>query len=290
LRQWIEYEAFKIILGSLRWTPLWFAHFLARFYVRLFDKLLPRFRRIAYRNLEIALPDVQPSGITNGVFDSIARMLVVFSRFPDINKSNIKDWIRYEGFEHYVDAKRRGRGVLFATAHMGAWELSAFAHAVLTEPMHIVIRPLDNSAIDSEVSRRRSGSGNKLIAKKDAARSIFRALHRNEAVGVLIDQNVSPDEGVFIDFFGVAACAGSAFVRMAHKSGAAVIPGYALWSAEERRYILRFYPVLEFTNDVYADTQLLHRELEKVIRQYPEQWLWIHRRWKTRPAGEITLY
>lgn len=216
--------------------------------------------------------------------------MVAFSRFPDIDKTNIDDWIRYEGFEHYFEAKRRGRGVLFATAHMGAWELSAFAHALMAEPMHIVIRPLDNPLIDAEVSRRRSGSGNTLIAKKDAARAVFRALQRNEAVGVLIDQNVGTDEGVFVDFFGTLACAGSAFVRIAHRSGAAVIPGYALWSNAERRYVLRFYPPLEFTGDIAVDTQLLHSHLEQVIRQYPDQWFWIHRRWKTRPQGEPALY
>jgi KDO2-lipid IV(A) lauroyltransferase len=168
--------------------------------------------------------------------------------------------------------------------------LSAFAHALMAQPMHVVVRPLDNRRIDAEVERLRAVSGNTLIQKKDAARSIFRALQRNEAVGVLIDQNVTPTEGVFVDFFGMPACAGTAFVRIAQKTGAAVIPGYALWCNEEKRYILRFYPILEFTGDVQADTQLLHNHLEGVIREYPDQWLWLHRRWKTRPEGFAPLY
>jgi Kdo2-lipid IVA lauroyltransferase/acyltransferase len=217
-------------------------------------------------------------------------MLVAFSRFPDLNKSNIHEWIRYDGFEHFLEAKRRGKGVLFATAHMGAWELSAFAHALMAEPMGVVVRPLDNLLIDAAVARRRAASGNTLIEKKEAARTIFRALQRNEAVGVLIDQNVSPDEGSFVNFFGVPACAGTAFVRIAQRTGAAVIPGYALWSEDEKRYVLRFYPILEFTGDIQADTQLLHSHLEEVIRQYPDQWLWIHRRWKTRPPGSPSFY
>jgi KDO2-lipid IV(A) lauroyltransferase len=217
-------------------------------------------------------------------------MLVAFSRFPDLNARNIHDWIRYEGHEHFRYAKRRGNGVLFATAHLGAWELSAFAHALLTEPMHVVVRPLDNPYIDRIVSDRRVASGNTLIPKKDAARSIFRALKANQAVGVLVDQNAALDEGVFVDFFGIQACAGTAFVRLAQRTGAAVIPGFALWSEAENRYILRFYPVLEFTGDTQSDTQMLHSRLEQVIRDYPDQWLWLHRRWKTRPPGSGALY
>jgi KDO2-lipid IV(A) lauroyltransferase len=109
-------------------------------------------------------------------------------------------------------------------------------------------------------------------------------------VGILIDQNAAPESGVFVDFFGVAACAGTAFAKLAFHSGAAVVPGFALWSEAERRYVLRFYPALEMSGDAEADTRALHRLLESVIREAPGQWLWIHRRWKTRPPGEPSLY
>jgi len=156
--------------------------------------------------------------------------------------------------------------------------------------MHIVVRPLDNPRLDAWVERRRTLSGNHLIRKKHAAREILRALHKGDAVGVLIDQNVVPAEGVFIDFFGRKACAGTAFVKFAHHSGAPVVPGFAFWEPKEYRYVLRFYPAIEMTGDVAADTQRVHSFLESVIRQYPDQWLWIHRRWKTRPPGEPDLY
>jgi KDO2-lipid IV(A) lauroyltransferase len=106
----------------------------------------------------------------------------------------------------------------------------------------------------------------------------------------LIDQNSSLDEGVFVDFFGVPACAGTGFAKIAAHSGASVIPGFALWSEEEARYVLRFYPPVAVTGDVQRDTQALQRQLEQAIRAYPDQWLWIHRRWKTRPPGEASLY
>jgi len=279
----------KFLLWSLAHGPLG----LARFYTRLLDLAIPRLRRTAMRNLELAYPEkslAERRSIADEVFGSIARLIWVFARFPQVNRENINQWIRYEGLEHYIEAKKAGRGILFATAHFGNWELSAFAHALMTEPMHIMIRPLDNPGIDRLVEDRRRLSGNRLIVKWDGARAVFRALHLNEAVGVLIDQNTSLQEGVFVDFFGTLACANTAFVKIAARTGAAVILGYAVWSEIEGMYILKFHPPLEISGDAVEDTRRLHAVLEQVIRQHPGQWLWIHRRWKTRPDGERSLY
>ena len=115
-------------------------------------------------------------------------------------------------------------------------------------------------------------------------------MRANEAVGILIDQNVAAGEGVFVDFFGLKACAGPGFAKLANRSGAVVIPGFALWSEAEQRHILKFYPPLTMTGDHERYTQTLYAHLESFIREYPDQWLWIHRRWKTRPPGEPSLY
>lgn len=280
----VEYWLARLVLWSLDRAP-----FLAGFYVKLLDLAIPRLRRTALRNLQMA-GFADREKIVDGVFRSIARLLVSFARFPRITRENVTQYIRYDGLENFKRAQARGRGVLVATAHLGNWELSAFAHAYMTAPMNIVVRPLDNARIDDLVERRRALSGNRIIEKKDAARGILRALAANEAVGILIDQNTTLDQGVFVDFFGVKACAGSAFAKLAQRSGAAVVPGFALWSEAERRYVLRFYPAIEITGDVAADTQRVHAQLESVIREYPDQWLWIHRRWKTRPAGEPAVY
>ncbi len=253
------------------------------------DLAIPRLRRIALRNLELAGYSNAPE-IADGVFQSLGRVIDSVARFPKLNRENIHRYIRYDGLENYTRAKAQGRGVLIPTAHLGNWELSAFAHAYLTEPMHIVVRPLDNPRLDAWVERRRALSGNHIIYKKEAAREILKALHAGDAVGILIDQNVVPAEGVFIHFFGRKACAGTAFVKFAHHTGAPVVPGFALWEEKESRYVLRFYPEIEMTGDVQADTQRVHAFLESVIRQYPDQWLWVHRRWKTRPPGEPDLY
>ncbi len=293
LRDAVEYGLASLALNSLAYTPLPVSNFLARGYVRALDRALPRLRRVAMENLAMALPETGPhdrTRIVDGVYLSIARLLVAFARFPRIDRSSVGGSIRYEGFEHFERALSRGKGVLFATAHLGNWELSAFAHALMAAPMHVVVRPLDNPRIDRLVARRRTLSGNHLIEKKDYARGILQALAANKAVGILIDQNASLESGVFVDFFGVPACAGTGFAKLAAHTGAAVIPGFALWSEQERKFVLRFYPEVPITGDLRADTARLHAVLESVVREYPDQWLWIHRRWKTRPPGEASLY
>jgi KDO2-lipid IV(A) lauroyltransferase len=280
----LEYFLARFALTTIALFPP-----LAGIYVKLLDLAMPRLRRTALRNLELAkIP--APERIADGVFRSIARLLVTFSQLPIIQQRKIHKWIRYDGFENFKSAKDRGKGVLVATAHLGNWELSAFAHALMFAPMNIVVRPLDNPRLDELVEQRRALSGNRIIRKKEAAREILKALHGGEPVGILIDQNTTLDQGVFIDFFGVQSCAGTAFVKFAHHTGAAVVPGFALWSETEKRHVLRFYPEIEMTGDVTTDTQRVHAQLESVIREYPDQWLWIHRRWKTRPPGEPPLY
>jgi Kdo2-lipid IVA lauroyltransferase/acyltransferase len=278
---------------ALRRLPLSGANAVARTTTRFLDLALPKLRRVALINLSFAFPELDPTQrnqIVNGVFRSIARLLVALARSVSLNSSNISQWIVYEGLENYLDAKRSGKGVLIATAHLGNWELSAFAHALMTEPMHVMVRPLDNPLIDQLVEQRRTQSGNHLIYKQDAARAVLKALRSNEAVGILADQNTMPSEGVFVTFFGKLACAGSAFVKLAYRSQAAVVPGFAIWDESTQRYVLRFCPRVELSGDAQADTQRIHSIFEEIIRQYPDQWMWIHRRWKTRPPGEDPLY
>jgi KDO2-lipid IV(A) lauroyltransferase len=293
LRNALEAGLSHIVVSWLEYAPRPIANRLGTACARLLDVAIPRLRRIAYRNLALAYPDSDSAWrqrTVDGVFASIGRLLVAFARFPEITKANVAEWIGYEGFEHYRRAKERGKGVLFATAHLGNWELSAYAHALLTEPMNVVVRPLDNPAIDAMVERRRALSGNKLLSKRDFARSIFHALRANEPVGILVDQNSSADNGAFVPFFGMPACANLTFAKLAARSGAAVIPGFAIWNESARQYVLRFYPEVEITGDPIEDTRRIQSAIETAIRETPDQWLWIHRRWKTRPDGEASFY
>lgn len=286
MKRTLEYAAARVVLATLRRGPL----SLACFYMRVLDLAMPRLRRVARRNLAMALPEADPQAVIDGVFRSLARLLWTFARLPDINRGNVDRWIRYDGLDNLLEAQRPGGGVLIATAHLGNWEFSAFAHALMTAPMHVVARPLDNPRIDRLVEARRMASGNRVIRRKEAARAILQALKDGSAVGVLVDQNSSPEEGVFVPFFGVLACANAAFVRFAQHSGVPVVPGFAVWSEAEQKYVLKFYPRIPLTGEVVADTAAVQRCIENVIREHPDQWLWIHRRWRTRPPGDPPLY
>jgi Kdo2-lipid IVA lauroyltransferase/acyltransferase len=259
-------------------------------WMRLLDRAIPRLRRIARRNLALAMPEADPEPIIAGCFASLGRVLAATAHFPRITRENVREWIDYDGYHHFGQALARGRGVLFATGHLGNWELSAFAHALLSRPMSFVVRPLDNPLLDVLATEYRQMSGNRVLGRRDFLRGLVEALRANEAVGVLVDQNVTADRGVFIDFFGHKACVDAGFARLAHRTGAAVIPGFALWDPAARRHVLKFRPPVEITGDALADTQAVHRALENAIREHPDQWLWIHRRWKTRPPGEPPLY
>ena len=156
--------------------------------------------------------------------------------------------------------------------------------------MQVVVRPLDNPLIDRFVEARRGLSGNTLIGKRDFARPILKALRENQAVGILVDQNAGADTGVFVPFFNIPACVNISFAKLAAHSGAAVIPGFAVWSETDRKYILRFYPEVPISGDAAQDTAAIQNALELAIKEYPDQWLWIHRRWKTRPPGQASRY
>lgn len=281
------------MLFKLRFMPRPVAEWSAYALFRVMDLAVPKLRRVALRNFELACPELpaaeRPRRV-NDCFRSLARLLTAVAKFPDINRSNVHKWIRYEGYEHFEEALKRGKGVLFATGHLGNWELSAFAHALMSQPMSFVVRPLDNPLLDALATKYRQMSGNEVIGRNDLLRPILRALHANRAVGILADQNVAQGKGVFVDFFGRKACVDSGLARLAARTGAAVIPGFAVWSDAERRFILKFYTPLTITGDEIADTQAVQSALERAIREHPGQWLWIHRRWKTRPPGEPPLY
>jgi KDO2-lipid IV(A) lauroyltransferase len=203
---------------------------------------------------------------------------------------------RYEGFENFEAAQRRGKGTLVLTGHLGAWELSSFVHSLVGYPMGMVIRRLDNPLVDTFVNRIRCLHGNRVLHKDDFARGLIRSMHENETVGILMDTNMTPPQGLFVPYFGVAACTAAGLARVARATDATVIPGFLLWSSEENRYILHFGPQLSIVRtedaeaDALANTALLTATIESYVRRAPEQWLWLHRRWKTRPPGEPPIY
>ncbi len=258
-----------------------------------------RLRRVAYRNLDLALPGLSAAErrqVVRGVFRNLSRMLAEFARFPRFQSADLDRVIFSDGLENYNSAVARGRGVLLLTGHLGAWELGAFAQSLYGRPLNVVMRALDNPYLNNLVNRYRALGGNRLIEKRDFLRGILEALKNNQTVGILLDQNSSPPEGVFVDFLGLPACTSSGMAKIALRTGAAVVPAFALWDESMGKYRLRFDPPLELVStgdadpDVAANTQLFTKVLEDYVRRYPDQWLWIHRRWKTRPEGERPIY
>jgi KDO2-lipid IV(A) lauroyltransferase len=293
---------FYPVLGFLRllgFLPRGASLLVSRLFAGLLYVLHVKLRRNALFNLSLAYPDSSLSWrkqVLGGVYANLARLLAEFSQIPKLTPQNISRHVIYDGFENYLAAKQRGRGVLFLTAHFGAWELCPVAHALHGHPLKFLVRPIDNPLVDQLVNSFRSRCGNQVIDKKNAVREIVRILKNNEALGILIDQNTTLDAGIFVDFFGIPACTTTSLATLALRTGATVLPGFLIWDRKLRKHRLRFEPPVEaqrtgdFQVDILLNTQNFNRILEQLIRKYPDQWLWVHRRWKTRPPGEKPLY
>ncbi len=299
LRQSIEFAVVWIFIHLLRLLPRRVARAAGVLIAMTAYRLLGRLRRVGLRNLELAFPATPPAertGILRLEYRNLGWQLAEFCQMPKYTAESAARFIRYEGLENYVAARDRGQGVLVLTGHLGAWELSSFYHSLAGYPMGMVIRRLDNPLVDRLVNRIRCQHGNRVLHKDDFARGLLAAMRAGETVGILMDTNMTPPQGLFVPFFGVQACSASGLARVALKTGAAVLPGFLLWEEAERQYVLHFYPELALvsTGDAEADaaenTARFTAVLEDTIRRYPSQWLWMHRRWKTRPAGEPPLY
>jgi Kdo2-lipid IVA lauroyltransferase/acyltransferase len=261
--------------------------------------LFPRLRRTGRYNLELAFPEksaAERERILRKLYRNLGWLLAEFCQMPKYTAESASRFIRYEGLENYRKARDKENGVLVLTGHLGAWELSSFYHSLMGMPMGMVIRRLDNPAVDLFVNRIRCLHGNRVIHKDDFARGLIASMRLGETVGILMDTNMTPPQGVFVPFFGIPACSASGMARVAQKTGAAVVPGFLLWDERERQYVLRFGEEIATVNtgntdeDSLTNTSIFTAVLERYIREYPDQWLWMHRRWKTRPAGEAGIY
>ncbi len=298
-RERLEYGAVRGLTGMLGALPRPVARGVGAAIGVVAYALAGRLRRVGQQNLRLALPALGATAhrrLLRASFRQLGWQLAEFAQMRRYTAAQAQAFIRYEGLENYTRARDRGRGVLVLTGHLGAWELSSYFHSLMGFPMGMVVRTLDNPWVDAWVNALRTLHGNRVLPKDDFARGLLKSMHRGETVGILMDTNMTPPQGVFVPFFGTDACTASGLARVAARSGAAVLPGFLLWEAAEGRYVLHFGTPLEMrqTDDAEADTlantALFTSVLEQWIRRYPEQWLWVHRRWKTRPTGERSLY
>lgn len=299
MRERLEYLSAWLLLKFLGLLPRSLARRFAVLVANFLFFIRPPLQRAAEFNVGLAFPELPRSSrrdILKGMVRNLGWLAAEFARLPRYTRSNIEELIILDGFENFAAAERRGKGVLFLTGHVGAWELESFAHAVYNHPIHFLVRPIDNPLVDALVNRYRRASGNRPIRKNESARAILRILRENGVIGVLADQNTVPAEAIFVDFFGIPAATTSGMARLARRTGAAVVPAFNHWDPQIRKYRLCYGPALELpcTDDEESDIRnhvaIFNQVIEDYVRRFPDQWLWIHRRWKTRPEGENGFY
>lgn len=258
-------------------------------------------RRTGERNLEIAFPEMTERSrmhLLRGCFESLGRLLGEFSQLPRATPEKLRRLIEYDqvGLAHLREAEKNRRGVIFLTGHLGAWELHSFGWSALEYPISFLVRPLDNPRIEEMIERVRTQFGNRAIDKKSAARQSLRVLREGGTLGILSDLNTQTHEGVFVPFFGKLACTTAGIATLALKTDAVVIPTCAVWDKKKKRYFFHGDPPVELVRtgkhdkDIELNTARFAAAVERMVRLYPDQWLWIHKRWKTRPPGEPDLY
>jgi Kdo2-lipid IVA lauroyltransferase/acyltransferase len=299
LKEWLQFALVWICVKTLGVVPRAVARAVAGFGAWLLLLALPKLKKTAEFNLQLAFPewtDKQRADVLRKMTRNLGWMAAEFARLPRYTAENIEQTVILDGHENFLAGKSRGKGVLVLTGHIGAWELSSFAHALYGFSLWYIARPLDNRRLDELVNHYRGLSGNRPIFKNESARTMLRVLKEAGTIGILADQNTMPEEGVLVDFFGTQACTTTGIARVALHTDAAVVPGYAYWDQNLRKYRLRFEPPVELVRsgdterDVRENTQRFTKVIEEIIRKHPEQWVWIHARWKTRPAGEAKLY
>ncbi|HXQ24855.1 MAG TPA: lysophospholipid acyltransferase family protein [Candidatus Acidoferrales bacterium] len=299
MREWVEYAVAWAGLKLLGLLPRPAARFTGACFAAAAYWVRAPLRRAAMFNLRLAFPDwtdEQRKQTIRGMIRQVGWMAGEFSQFPKYTRENIERIVVVDGFENFDAARRRGKGVLFLTGHMSAWELAPFAQALYGYPLHFLVRPIANRRVDEMINAYRCRSGNQPIDKNRSARSILKVLGGGGTVGVLSDHNTAPEESVFVKFFGILASTTSGLARIALRTDAAVVPGFLSWDPQQREYCLRFEPAVELArtgneeSDVIENTSRFTRVIEDYIRAHPDQWLWVHKRWKTRPPGEKPIY
>ncbi len=295
-----ELLAVRSLLGAIGALPLETSMRFGKSIGRLLAKKFPKLQKTARRNLEIAFPEMteaEREKIALGTFESLGRHLGFVSHFRKFKLENVRELIEVVGKEDYFDkAHATGRGILFFTGHFGSWEVFNLLPPAFGFGMNILVRRIDNPLVENFVDKMRTRFGSVTLDKKKAARQMFRALENGELLGILADLNVQEKEGVFVDFFGVPASTTTSIAKLALKTNAVVLPAFAVWEESKKKYVVYLEPPVEYKAGDNSDenirdlTQKITKTVEKYVRLYPEQWLWIHKRWNTRPAGEKGLY
>ena len=301
LQTFLEYAAAKSILVTLGRLPAPVAMKFGRSMGKLAYVVAADLRRTGATNLRMAFPEKseeERQALLRECFDNLGRQLGFFSQFATRSLEELRNMIEPSGLEHLEAAKANlnSGGLILFTAHLGAWELTSFGLALFGHPFSFLIRRIDNPKIEQLVDHTRIRFGNETIDKLSAARSMLKLLRSQGVLGLLPDLNTLDSEAIFVDFFGVPAATNFLMAKLALRTESPIIPVFAPWSEEKKKYLMivgppvSFHPTGNEEQDVRELTTKLSQHIESRIRQYPGQWLWIHKRWKTRPKGEPAIY
>jgi KDO2-lipid IV(A) lauroyltransferase len=256
----------------------------------LFYHLSSKHRIIILHNLICAYPEkslTEIIKIAKNVYINLGTVAAEFFEIPSLTRENMSDWVTFEGLENYTNALAKQKGILFYTGHFGNWELLAACFGLQNMHVSIIYRALDNQILEDFVAWFRRYTGHKVIPKGGASQKIIELLKKNEMIGVLIDQNVSWREGVFVDFFGRPASTTKRFADLALRTGAPVVSAFIIRQADGKYRIVVNEEVEitrtdDYEKDLFDNTQRFTRIIEDVVRRYPDQYFWIHQRWKTK--------
>jgi KDO2-lipid IV(A) lauroyltransferase len=300
---WLEYAAVRSLLGFLAVLPEKTAVSVATGVAMTGYYLLGGLRRVAMTNLHIAFPELGESEhkrLAKGAFKNLGRVLGAMSHFPTATRESLAKTIEFQidpdVYAEYESLKAEGRGVIIVSPHLGNWEVLVYGWSALQEPISYLARPLDNPKIEALTVSLRTKFGNRPINKTNSVSPAMKILREGGILGILADVNAHPKEGVFVPFFGVPACTSSGVALLAMRTNAAIIPMCGAWDEEKQHYVGVHGRIIYPSNtgdrhrDVAETTAQFTAEVEKLVRKYPDQWLWIHKRWKSRPPGEPELY
>ena len=296
----IEELAVRFILGVIGVFPYKTSLGIGKFIGKTAVSIFPKLSKTANRNLEIAFPNIseaEKKRIVKGTFESLGRQLGFISQFKKFTHRDIQNHIEIVGREENFDpADETGKGILFFTGHFGSWEVFNLLPPAFGYEINILVRRIDNQLVEKYVDSLRTKFGTVTLDKMRSARKMYRILGEGKILGILADLNVQEKEGVFVDFFGIPASTTTSIAKLALKTDAIILPAFAVWKEEKQKYVVYLEPLIEFEKtgdgerDILEITQKITTVVEKYVREYPEQWLWIHKRWNTRPKGEKGLY
>jgi KDO2-lipid IV(A) lauroyltransferase len=293
LRHRFEHVAVAAVLGIVRLLPMRGVLAAGTFLGRAFHAFDGGHRRLAIRNLQAAFPlqsRQESAVIARRMFEHFGQLLLVLLKFSTLDPKTMLAHVEFEGDERVRAAHAQGRGVLLFTGHFGFWEINALVHSLALKPISVLARPLDNPILHQLLEDVRTSTGNSVIYRRGAIRRVLRALAANQAVAVLIDQHMQSADAVYVDFFNRPAATTSALAALALKTGAPVVPVFALPLGGGRFRMVYEHPVTPPSPDsadpIREFTQRCTDVLEMYVRRYPERWLWMHRRWRDVPVGE----